>query len=81
MNMLDRRDFLRLGAGALASARGFGAVRKPNFLVILADDMGYSDAGCYSDEIDRPISGLAKAACASPKCTPPRAAAFARGIL
>jgi arylsulfatase len=28
--------------------------RKPNFLLILADDMGFSDAGCYGGEIDSP---------------------------
>jgi arylsulfatase A-like enzyme len=27
---------------------------RPNFLIILADDMGYSDAGCYGGEIDTP---------------------------
>ncbi len=27
---------------------------KPNFLVILVDDMGYSDLGCYGGEIDTP---------------------------
>jgi len=32
-------------------ARGAG---RPNFLVILADDMGYSDAGCYGGEIETP---------------------------
>ena len=30
------------------------APRKPNFLVILADDMGFSDAGCYGSEIATP---------------------------
>jgi arylsulfatase A-like enzyme len=35
--------------------------KKPNFLVILADDMGYSDAGCYGGDIDTPhLDGLAK---------------------
>jgi arylsulfatase A-like enzyme len=28
--------------------------KKPNILVILADDMGYSDAGCYGGEIRTP---------------------------
>src|SRR5262245_49967963 len=28
--------------------------KKPNVLVILADDMGYSDAGCYGGEIATP---------------------------
>jgi len=33
--------------------------RKPNFLIILADDMGYSDAGCYGSDIDTPnLDGL-----------------------
>ncbi|HOX55334.1 MAG TPA: arylsulfatase [Candidatus Paceibacterota bacterium] len=27
---------------------------KPNFLIILADDMGFSDAGCYGGEIHTP---------------------------
>ncbi|MSR55423.1 MAG: hypothetical protein EXS09_19380 [Gemmataceae bacterium] len=34
---------------------------KPNVLIILADDMGYSDAGCYGSEIATPnLDGLAK---------------------
>jgi arylsulfatase len=49
---LERREFLRLGLGAPALAHA--ARRKPNFLVILADDMGFSDAGCYGGEIDTP---------------------------
>lgn len=44
-----RREFLSAAAGALAPGR-----KKPNLLVILADDMGYSDAGCYGGEIDTP---------------------------
>jgi arylsulfatase len=28
--------------------------QRPNFLVIVADDMGYSDAGCYGGEIATP---------------------------
>lgn len=33
----------------------------PNFLIILADDMGYSDLGCYGGEINTPnLDALAK---------------------
>lgn len=38
---------------ALISAVATGA-EKPNVLLILADDMGWSDAGCYGSEIETP---------------------------
>ncbi len=41
---------LSLNPGARAAA----PAAPPNFLVILADDMGYSDAGCYGGEIQTP---------------------------
>ncbi|MBL8216264.1 MAG: arylsulfatase [Bryobacterales bacterium] len=48
---LTRRGFLQMtGAAAMPQA----SPRKPNFLIILADDMGYSDARCYGGEIDTP---------------------------
>ncbi len=65
MEHLDRRRFLQVAsAGAAASAWPFGCgsldqeetatAGKPNIIVIMADDMGFSDIGCYGGEIETP---------------------------
>ncbi|MCL4841509.1 MAG: arylsulfatase [Bryobacteraceae bacterium] len=49
---LTRRHFTSLLAAAPAS---FAQPRpRPNFLVIMADDMGFSDIGCYGGEVATP---------------------------
>jgi len=60
---VTRRDFLKSVAvpagmillpGALRAMAETASSRRPNFLVIVADDMGFSDAGCYGGEIATP---------------------------
>lgn len=42
-------------SGSLAAESGGRAsAARPNFLIVVADDMGYSDAGCYGGEIQTP---------------------------
>ncbi|ARN55653.1 arylsulfatase [Sedimentisphaera salicampi] len=54
---LNRRDFLKALPLAYCSA-AYGdtlkKTKKPNILVVLVDDMGYSDLGCYGSEISTP---------------------------
>jgi arylsulfatase len=38
----------------LGMAMPASAASRPNILIILADDMGFSDAGCYGSEIETP---------------------------
>jgi len=45
---------LSMLAISLPSSAAAAGTDKPNFLVIVADDMGYSDAGCYGGEIATP---------------------------
>ncbi len=66
---MNRRSFLRLTAQTAAAAAlgpvagalrgaGSGGVRKPNIIIILADDLGYGDPGCYNDESKIPTPNL-----------------------
>ena len=38
----------------LLAASAFAEEVRPNFLVILEDDLGFSDVGCYGSEIETP---------------------------
>jgi len=55
-----RRDFLKgLGLGAVAlgvpALRTFAASsKKPNILLIMSDDMGFSDIDCYGSDVSTP---------------------------
>jgi arylsulfatase A-like enzyme len=50
---LNRRNFLRLMGGSIAammlpSSAGWGSTsKKPNFILIFADDLGYGDIGGF----------------------------------
>ena len=71
-------------SGILASASVFasaadGTKAKPNILLIIADDMGYSDITCFGGEVQTPhIDALAKSGLratnfyVAPTCSPTR---------
>jgi arylsulfatase A-like enzyme len=92
LRLLDlmERDLTRLGALFLAAAllSGPGEAQapseRPNVVILLADDLGYGDLGCYGGSIPTPrIDGLSaqgarftQAYAPAPVCTPSRAGLF-----
>ena len=79
MPSFSRRSFLQTAAAASMSPLR-GATR-PNIIVILADDLGYSDVGCYGSEIATPnLDALARGGLRlthfynTARCCPTRAA-------
>lgn len=67
-------------AATLLTAASALAAERPNIVVVLADDLGYSDLGCYGGEIPTPnIDALAKGGVRftqvynSARCCPSRA--------
>lgn len=54
---LTRREF----AASLGAAFAAPAAKRPNIVLMMADDMGFSDIGCYGGEIATPnLDGLAR---------------------
>ena len=92
--MKTRREFLQESAVASAGlllptmnvskaqeAASTSATSRPNIILILADDMGFSDLACYGSEIATPnLNRLAAGGLRftqfynSPRCCPSRAA-------
>src|SRR5213080_292325 len=79
--MNAKRFLLLILATALATAGAGVADERPNIVLILADDMGFSDIGCYGSEIPTPrLDALAANGLRftqfynSPRCSPTRAA-------
>lgn len=78
---ISRRGVLCAAAGLFAST-GRGAQRTPNIVLIVADDLGYGDLGCYGSQIPTPYldkmategARLTQFYSASPVCSPSRAA-------
>ncbi|MBC8167568.1 MAG: arylsulfatase [Bryobacteraceae bacterium] len=50
---MNRREFLA-AATAGTTALSAATTQRPNVLIIMADDMGFSDIGCYGGEIRTP---------------------------
>ena len=65
---MKRRDFLKTVSASALFAMGCSSLqsettgaRRPNILLIMSDDMGFSDLGCYGGEIETPnLDRLAK---------------------
>ena len=82
---MDRRRFLTTStAGAIGAIAGPGvatAAETPNIVLILADDLGYGDLGCYGSHTRTPnLNRMAREGVlfrqfcsASPVCSPSRA--------
>jgi arylsulfatase len=79
---LSRRAFINSTVAALPALQLRAADRKPNIIMIYADDLGYGDLGCYGGKLRTPhIDKMAAEGMrftnflsANPVCSPSRAA-------
>ncbi len=78
---MDRRQFLKIGLGAIAVRAPAGSRRQPSIVLIYADDVGYGDLGCYgatgvkTPNLDRLAAAgirFTNAHASSATCTPSR---------
>jgi len=78
----SRRSLLAASAAPFLATSALAQKRKPNFVVIYCDDLGYGDIGCYGSPIRTPnIDGLATDGLrftdfhsGNPVCSPSRSA-------
>ncbi len=81
-----QKTHFSMASGGGATSQWVSMSQLPNLLVILADDLGYSDLGCYGGEIDTPhLDRLAADGLRftqfynTPRCSPSRAS-FLTGL-
>lgn len=54
MNKLLISSLILSSMGNSATAKEAGKEKQPNIILILCDDMGFSDLGCYGGEVRTP---------------------------
>ncbi len=80
---MNRRNVLKYGLAGASAALPVAAGRRPNIVLLLADDLGYGDLSCYGhptiltpnlDRMAREGTKFTQFYSAAPLCTPSRAA-------